>query len=71
MFDEIKFKRAVEDSGKSLQDIADLLGINLATLYRKMNGTSDFFRNEIYIICEELNLKDPIEIFFANKIAQT
>lgn len=69
MFNKRKFKAAVILAGKTLPDIAELLGINLATLYRKMNGESDFYRNEIQILCEELKIKNPVEIFFAQDIA--
>ncbi|MTI56122.1 helix-turn-helix domain-containing protein [Geosporobacter ferrireducens] len=68
MFDKKKFKAQVILSGKTLQEVADLLGVNIATLYRKMNGESDFYRNEIQLLCESLNIKNPAEIFFAEKI---
>ena len=65
MFDKNKFKVQLILSGKTLQDVADILGVNLATLYRKMNGKSDFYRNEIQLLCQGLDIKNPIEIFFA------
>lgn len=69
MFDKKKFKAQIILAGKTLQEVADLLGVNLATLYRKMNGESDFYRSEIQILCKELNISNPKEIFFADKIA--
>ncbi|MPN24509.1 hypothetical protein SDC9_171908 [bioreactor metagenome] len=68
MFDKKKFKARLILSGKTLQEVADILGINLATLYRKMNGESDFYRNEMQILCKELKIDNPAEIFFAEKI---
>lgn len=65
MFDKNKFKAQVLLSGKTLTEVADILGINLTTLYRKMNGESDFYRNEIQMLCEKLDIKNPSEIFFA------
>ena len=65
MFDEEKFREVLKAKNKSLQDIADILNINLATLYRKMNGTSDFFRSEMDILVKELEIDDPKAIFFA------
>lgn len=65
MFDEEKFREVLKAKNKSLQDIADILNINLATLYRKMNGTSDFFRSEMDILVKELEIDDPKSIFFA------
>lgn len=57
----------------SLQQISKLLGINLATLYRKMRGDSDFYRDEIQQICDflHLELKEKEEIFFDQKITET
>ena len=69
LFDKKKFKGLVLLKGKTLQDVADMLNISLSTLYRKMNGESDFYRNEIDIIVKEFNIKNPNEIFFASNIA--
>lgn len=51
-----------------MRDVASAIGINEATLYRKVNGTSDFTRNEIQIIKQFLDLtSDEVEsIFFAD-----
>lgn len=68
MFDKKKFKAKVVMSGKTMQEIANLLEINQATLYRKVNGSSDFYREEIQMLCEYLNIEDPSEIFFAHKV---
>lgn len=69
MFDQKKFKVLLVMKGKTMQNIADLLGINQTTLYRKVNGSSDFYRREIQAICEYLDISDPSEIFFAKEIA--
>lgn len=68
MFNKNKFKAQVILSGKTLSDVANILGINLVTLYRKMNGESDFYRNEIQILCEFLKIENPSEIFFAKEV---
>lgn len=65
MFDEDKFRDLIKNSGKTLQDIADILNIDLVTLYRKMGGKSDFYRREMDILIKELCIKNPEEIFFA------
>lgn len=69
MFDEEKFRQAIKEKGVTLQEIADMLDINLVTLYRKMSGESDFYRKEIETIKNNLNIDNALEIFFANKIA--
>jgi transcriptional regulator with XRE-family HTH domain len=71
MFNQKKFKALLVMKGKTMQNIADLLGINQATLYRKINGNSDFYRREIQAICNYLKIEDPNEIFFAQEITQT
>ena len=53
---------------KTVKDVAEAVGINEATLYRKINGTSDFTRNKIQLIRQYLNLcaEEVDEIFFAD-----
>lgn len=61
-------KSKMVEKGITDQELSSLLGINQATLFRKKNGTSDFYRNEIKIIKEVLDLTDrDIDlIFFGN-----
>ena len=69
MFNQNKLKIALLKENKSFIDIAKILNINIATLYRKMNGSSDFYRGEIQQICEYLNitdLKEREDIFFGD-----
>lgn len=68
MFDKNKFKIQLLLNNLKLPEIAELLGVNLVTLYRKMNGESDFYRNEIQLLCEILNIENPAEIFFAEEV---
>lgn len=65
MFDKKKFNAALALKGMGYKDVAEALNIDVSTLWRKMNGVSDFYRNEIQTICKLLDLKDPMEIFFA------
>jgi hypothetical protein len=67
MFDKRKFKALLILSEKTIKEVAELLNINEVTLYRKMNGTSDFYRSEIQTLCDHLNIENPAEIFFAKK----
>lgn len=68
MFNKLKFKAAVVENGKTIADVAEYLEINESTLYRKINGTSEFNRDEIQNICIFLHLDSPVEIFFAENI---
>jgi predicted transcriptional regulator len=69
MFNEKNFRRAIEDAGLTIKDIADLLGINIVTLYRKINGDSDFYREEIRKVGEVVGSDKILSIFFDTKVA--
>lgn len=71
MFDKLKFKSLVVLRGLTMQQVASMIDIDITTLYRKMNGESDFFRKEIDILCKGLNIDNPQEIFFASDITKT
>ena len=53
--------------GCSMAKLASLLGVNPATLTRKMTGESDFNRNEIKLIKDNLHLsnEEVDAIFFS------
>lgn len=69
MFNRLKFLGKVKEEGKTIKDVANFLGLNVATLYRKMNGESDFYREEMQKLITYLNITNPMEIFFAQKVA--
>ncbi len=71
MFNRNKFKATAMEHGTSLQQIAKLFGISLPTLYRKMNGESDFTRNEIQIFRRTFGLsgEECDAIFFGAELA--
>lgn len=51
------------------KELATELSMNVSTLYRKLNGPSDFYREEINQMCLILGIPDPKPVFFANIIA--
>lgn len=65
MFNRAKFRAKIIEKGFTIEAVANELKINKATLYRKMNGNSDFYRNEIQQLCNLLDIQNPNEIFFA------
>lgn len=67
MFDVREFNAMLAKNAKTRDDVAVLLGINPATLYRKIKGTSDFTRAEIQAIRLAFNLSatEVDRIFFA------
>ena len=66
MFNKNKFRAKVIENGLTMKQIAEMLHISEVTLYRKINGTSDFTRKEIQKLKEILKLdtKTVEEIFF-------
>ncbi len=69
MFNKKEFCRTIEDAGYTLKDVADKLGICVPSLYRKMNGQSDFYRNEIVKIAELIGFEKIGIIFFNSSVA--
>lgn len=68
LFKKNEFKAEVVRRDKTLEDVARAIGIDIATLHRKINGASDFYRSEIEKIIKYLNLsnEDVLRIFFAD-----
>lgn len=73
MFDQTKFKIAVLERGLTVDRIAIEIGVNPATLYRKMSGKSEFTRCELQNLRRILNLSAAQfeDIFFAQEVADT
>ena len=71
MFNAPEFNAVLARNNKTKEDAAYILGINPATLYRKMNGHSDFTRAEIQLFrfAFKLSATDIDNIFFAEKLA--
>lgn len=72
MFNENRFKAAIIEKGFSLRDVANAMQIAMPTLYRKMKGESDFYRNEIIAYCDLLGINDASkmnDIFFDEEVA--
>lgn len=65
MFDKNHFQAKYIEHGLNSTDIAKIMGINPATLSRKVNGESDFTRNEIQLFRSALGLTaQEIEYIF-------
>ncbi len=65
MFNKNEFCGKVKSCGMTLEQAANYLGINSATLSRKINGSSDFTRNEIELLRQKLSLSlDDIQTIF-------
>ena len=71
MFCERKFRESLFREGYTKEKLAGEIGINQATLYRKISGKSEFTRIEMQIIQKALHLsrEELCSIFFADKHA--
>lgn len=64
MVDTAKLRGIIAENGKTQSDIAKMLDITPKTFYSRMQK-GVFGSDEIQIMIEELNIADPINIFFA------
>jgi DNA-binding XRE family transcriptional regulator len=69
LFDERKFKAAMALAGVSQKELAQTMGIDVSTLYRKVKADGDFSRGEINTIIKVLHIENPEDIFFADELA--
>lgn len=51
-------------SGKSKQEIADAINVNINTLYAKLSGKTSFLLDEAFAIKDFLNADEDIECLF-------
>lgn len=67
MFKANLFRAKLKEQDKTIDDVAVVLGVNSATVSRKINGISEFKRNEIQLLRYALKLSDNEvnAIFFA------
>lgn len=64
MTDTLKLKGAMVASGMSRREIADKMGISVATLHRKLHNQAEFRSNEIQTLSMILGITNKDEIFF-------
>ncbi len=65
MFKENEFRAQIVRAGKTNKEVANHLGIDESTLYRKIKAGGSFTREEINKMIIFLEIKNPEEIFFA------
>lgn len=59
-----ELKGIIAKNGFSQSDVAKMIGVTPKTFYEKMHK-GIFGSDEIEIMIEQLNIDDPVEIFFA------
>lgn len=68
MFNKLEFNAALARKDVKKSELAKVLGINEATLYRKINNDGFFTRDEINKIIKYLEIENPRVIFFADEL---
>lgn len=70
MTNTLKLKAAIVGSGLNQEQLADMLGITIATFNYKVNNKSEFKASEIKKLASVLHLTDEEvnAIFFADKV---
>ena len=65
------FHAALKQRGYTVESLATAIGMGKATLYKKLSGVSDFYREEIVAICKilEIGLLHMTAIFFADVVS--
>lgn len=73
MINTSKLKGLIVERGTTQQAVADSIGIDRSTFYRKMKKGGDFSIEEAKKMKEEIPLSDDeaITIFFGSKVAFT
>lgn len=71
MFDKNRFRAQLVLRNVTHKRLAEVLGIDESTLYRKINNNGAFTRDEINQMIEYLMIDDPASIFFATELAET
>lgn len=69
MFNETEFKVMVIRAHKTNKEVAEYLGIDESTLWRKLQNNGRFTREEISKLIVFLDIEDPKPIFFAEELA--
>ena len=71
MFDKEALEILLIRSKRTKEELAKYLGINEATLYRKMNGQSEWKRSEMILTAKFFGEPDLSAIFFKKESTET
>lgn len=58
-----KFKGALRERGLTYEDVARALNISTTGVALKVNGQSDFYANEVNLLCSKFNIDSSIFSF--------
>ena len=71
MFNERKFRAQLVLVGLTMKTLAEEMGIDESTLYRKVSSGGNFTRKEINTMIPILQIDTPMDIFFDQELAET
>ena len=66
MFDRARFQQELKDKGISMQTVAEAMGVDRSTLYRKVNGESDFTLREVQACMTFFSDEELKRVFFTS-----
>lgn len=64
-----KLRGVIAERGLDQKDVAEMIGKSAKTFYEKMKK-GKFDSDEIMLMVSGLNIKNPVEIFFADDVTQ-
>jgi DNA-binding XRE family transcriptional regulator len=62
-----KLRGIIAENGLDQKDVAEMIGKSPKTFYEKMKK-GKFDSDEIMLMVSGLNIKNPVDIFFANDV---
>ncbi|MEO1772949.1 XRE family transcriptional regulator [Candidatus Enterococcus ferrettii] len=73
MINTSKLKGLIVERGTTQHAVADSIGIDRSTFYRRMKNGGDFSVSEVKMMVSEIPLttQEAIEIFFGDFVAET
>lgn len=63
-----KLKAKMFEKGLNQEKIADILDISLASVNYKVNNKRPFSSDEMFILCDVLEIENPKDYFFAQDV---
>lgn len=67
MLDTNKLRGVFAENGKTQSEVAEMLGMTPKTFYLRMKK-GVFGSDEIQVMIDNLNIQNPMDIFFAKKV---
>lgn len=68
MTDSNKLKAKIIEKGYTQEIVANKLGISMASLNYKINNKRPFNSNEMFLLCDILDIKNPKQYFFTENV---